>query len=238
MLHSPEEMTGRILVAGCDPGMSLLERHARPAGLQLILAHRNSSQALALLKRGMVHVAGTHLRDPATGESNIAEIERVFPSHAVAVVSFAVWEEGIVVAKGNPKGIRGIEDLSRSGMRMVNRETGSGSRLLLDSHLKRLKINPNRVNGYADLAMGHLQAAWQVRAGVCDCCIATRGAALVSGLDFVPLTSERYDLAIRRSHLNLPGIQALLDVLNRSSFRRELVAIGGYDTASTGKRIL
>ena len=85
----------RILVAGCDPGISVLARHALPAGVELVLAHRNSSQALALLKQGCVHIAGTHLRDEATGESNIPEIARMFPKKSVAVISFAVWEEGI-----------------------------------------------------------------------------------------------------------------------------------------------
>ena len=238
MFRSPDDLAGRILVAGCDPGMSVLARHAESAGLRLILAHRNSSQALALLKQGMVHVAGTHLRDPASGESNTPEISRMFRKNSVIVISFAVWEEGIVVARGNPKAIRGIAALGRADVQIVNRENGAGSRLLLDSHLRHLKISPQRVRGYADLAIGHLQAAWQVRSGLCDCCIATRGAALVSGLDFVPLTSERYDLAIRRSHFSLPGIQALLDVLHRSSFRRELEGVGGYDMASTGKQIL
>ncbi|MGB9456441.1 MAG: substrate-binding domain-containing protein [Bryobacteraceae bacterium] len=237
MFQPADDLGSRILVAGCDPGMSILARHARSAGLQIVLAHRNSSQALALLKQRMIHVAGTHLRDPATGESNIRELGRIFTKNSVVAISLAVWEEGIVVAKGNPKAIRGIEDFARPDVRIVNRETGAGSRLLLDFDLKRLKMNPRRIRGYDDLAMGHLAAAWQVRSGLCDCCIATRGAALVSGLDFVPLTSERYDLVIRRSQLSLPGIQALLETLNRSSFRRELEGVGGYDTASTGRQM-
>ena len=236
--HSPDDWGDRILVAGCDPGMSVLARHARSAKARIVLAHRNSSQSLALLKRGMVHVAGTHLCDQATGESNLPQISRIFRKNSVAVVSFAVWEEGIVTARGNPKAIRGVEDLGRPDVRIVNREAGAGSRLLLDFHLKRLKMNSRRIQGYADIALGHLPAAWQVRSGACDCCIATRGAARVLGLDFAPLTSERYDLAIRRSHMSLPGIQALLETLNRSGFRRELESVGGYDTRSTGKQIL
>ncbi len=236
--HADSDFRRRILVAGCDPAISVLARHVQLAGVELVLAHRNSSQALLLLKQGRVHIAGTHLRDEGTGESNIPAITRLFPQKAVAVVSFAVWEEGILTAGGNPKGIRGIEDLGRKGVRIVNREPGAGSRFLLDSHLERLKIDPRKVTGYKHLASGHLPAAWQVRNGAADCCIATRAAARLFGLGFIPLVSERYDLAIRRQHLDLPTVQVLLDTLNRSSFRRELEGIGGYDTRTAGQRML
>src|SRR5579864_9806401 len=238
IFHADEDFRNRILVAGCDPAISVLARHVQAAGIELVLAHRNSSQSLALLKEGCVHVAGTHLRDEASGESNIPEIGRIFPKNLVAVISFAVWEEGILTASGNPKGIRGIEDLARNDVCIANREKGAGSRLLLDSHLKRLKIDARTVAGYQHLASGHLPAAWQVLTGAADCCIATRAAARVFGLGFIPLVSERYDLAILRQHLNLPSIQTLLDTLARSRFRRELEGIGGYDTKAAGQRIL
>lgn len=236
--HSDADFGNRLLIAGCDPGMSVLARHVRSAGVELVLAHRNSSQALLLLKQGCVHIAGTHLRDEVTGESNIPEISRMFSKNAVAVISFAVWEEGIVTARGNPKKIRGIEDLGRPDVCIVNREKGAGSRLLLDSHLKRLKMNAKTVRGYRNMASGHLPAAWQVRTAAADCCIATRAAARLFGLGFIPLVSERYDLALRRQHLDLPTVQTLLDALNRASFRRELQSIGGYDTRTAGQRIL
>jgi molybdate-binding protein/DNA-binding XRE family transcriptional regulator len=236
--HPDGDFGSRILIAGCDPGMSVLARHLHSAGIELVLVHRNSSQALLLLKQGFVHIAGTHLRDEASGESNIPAIGRIFPKTAVAVISFAVWEEGIVTARGNPKGVRAIEDFVRKGVRIVNREEGSGSRLLLDSYLKRLKVDPKAVAGYEQLAPGHLPAAWQVQAGAADCCIATRAAARLFGLDFVSLVSERYDLVMRRQHLELPSIQALLDTLGQSRFRKELERIGGYDTRVSGQRML
>ena len=232
------DFRNRILVAGCDPGISVLARHVQPAGVELVLAHRNSSQSLKLLKDGCVHVAGTHLRDESSGESNLPEIGRLFSKKAVAVISFAVWEEGIVTARGNPKCIRGIDDFSRSDISIVNREPGAGSRLLLDTRLKRARIDSDQVAGYDRIAPGHLPAAWQIYSGAADCCIATRAAARMFGLGFIPLVSERYDLAIRRQHLDLPGIQILLDMLNRSSFRRELESLGGYDTKLAGQQIL
>lgn len=244
LLTGSGDFQDRVLVAGCDPGISVLARHVQGAGGQLVLAHQNSSQALQLLKEGRVHVAGTHLTDDTSGESNLPEIARVFPRNAtasrksIAVFSFATWEQGIVMRRGNPKGIRGIEDLARRDVGFVNREKGSGSRRLLDSRLKRARIRGKQVRGYHDMASGHLPAAWQVQSGAADCCIATRAAANVFGLDFIPLARERYDLAIHRRHLDLPGIQVLLDTLNRLPFRRELERSGGYDAESAGRRML
>lgn len=238
VFDAAEDFRNRILIAGCDPGISVLAHHVQAAGIELVLAHRNSSQSLKLLKDGSVHIAGTHLRDESSGESNLPEIGRMFPRNAVAVITFAVWEEGIVTAAGNPKEIHSVEDLARRDITIVNREKGAGSRALLDSHLKRLKVDPNDVRGYDRVAPGHLPAAWHVQTGQADACIATRAAARVFGLGFIPLVSERYDLAIRRQHLELPAIQTLFDTLNRASYRRELESLGGYDTRSAGQRVL
>ncbi len=238
VFHSEGDFRNRILVAGCDPGISVLARHLQPAGVELVLAHRNSSQALLLLKQGSVHIAGTHLRDESSGESNIPEIGRLFPKNAIAVISYAVWEEGIVTARGNPKGIREVADLARGDVSIVNREKGAGSRLLLDTRLAAAGIDPHVVRGYDFIAPGHLSAAWQVQSGAADCCIATRAAARAFGLGFLPLVSERYDLAIRRQHLDLPAVQNLLDTLNRFSFRRELESLGGYDAKMAGRQML
>jgi molybdate-binding protein/DNA-binding XRE family transcriptional regulator len=238
LFHGEYDLANRILVAGCDPGISVLARHVLRAGVELVVAHRNSSQALALLKQGLVHVAGTHLRDEASGESNLPAIHRLFARNSVAVVTLAVWEEGLVLAAGNPKSIRSIADLERRDVAIVNRETGAGSRILLDDHLHRLGVSGEKVRGYDRLAGGHLPAAWQVRSGEADCCIATRAAARVFGLDFIPLASERYDLAIRLPHLDYPPVATLLDTLNRAAFRRELEGLGGYDTSAAGRRLL
>jgi putative molybdopterin biosynthesis protein len=232
------EFGHRLLIAGCDPAMSVLARHLRKAELELVLAHRNSSQSLELLREGCVHVAGSHLRDETTGESNVPQVRKLFPSGAASVIRFAVWEEGIVVAKGNPKSIHEIGDLARKDVTLVNREPGSGSRHLLDSSLKRLGIAASKVAGYSQIAYGHLPVAWQVRAGQVDACVATRAAAQVFGLDFVPLVSERYDLVIRKPHLSLPAVQHLLDTLNRSAFRREMEGLGGYDISGAGEQVV
>jgi molybdate-binding protein/DNA-binding XRE family transcriptional regulator len=237
LFQGETELGHRLLMAGCDPAMAVLARHMRKAAVELVLAHRNSSQSLELLREGSIHVAGSHLRDEATGESNLPQVRKLFPRGAAAVITFAVWEEGIVVAKGNPKSIREIADFARKDVTMVNREQGSGSRMQLDASLKRLGIAPSKVAGYGEVAYGHLPAAWQVRTGQVDGCVATRAAARVFGLDFVPLVSERYDLVIRKPHLSLPAVQLMLDTLNRSAFRREMECLGGYDISAAGKQV-
>lgn len=237
-LFAPEEsLENRIIVAGCDPGISVLARHARAAGIDLILAHRNSSQSLQLLDDGCIHIAGSHLKDEDSGESNLPQIQRLFPAKSVAIVSFAWWEEGFVVSPGNPRNIRTIQDLARPGVTVVNREQGAGARLLLDHQLAAAKMDPKQIRGYGTDASGHLQAAWRVYAGEVDCCIATRSAAQRFGLGFVPLARERYDFILRRRDLELPAIQTLFDILNRAAFRKELAALG-YETGVSGSRIL
>jgi molybdate-binding protein/DNA-binding XRE family transcriptional regulator len=225
----------RLLIAGCDPGISVLGRHLKTAGIELITASCSSSKALDLLRQKQVHVAGSHLRDEATGESNLPAVRKLFPVRSVSVVNFAVWEEGIVVGQGNPKQIRKPEDVARKDLRLVNREPGAGSRLLLDSILDRLACRNSQINGYSRIAYGHIPAAWHVHSGQADYCIATRAAARVFGLDFVPLVSERFDLIIPKHHTELASTQILLETLNRAAFQRELELLGGYDTSQTGK---
>jgi molybdate-binding protein/DNA-binding XRE family transcriptional regulator len=222
---SESDFSNRILLAGCDPGSSVLARHAQAAGIEVVLAHRNSTQALGLLSEGCVHIAGTHLKEAPTDK-------------ALAVISFAVWQEGIVAARGNPKGIGGIEDFARADVTIVNREKGSGSRALLDGRLKTLGIPARAVRGYQSCAAGHLPAAWQVQSGAADCCLATGAAARVFGLHFIPLVSERYDLVVHRRYLELPRMQNLFETLGRSGFRRELEGLGSYDTRVSGRRVL
>ena len=236
VFQSDIDSARRILIAGCDPGISLLAQHlARHDDIDLVIAPSTSQQALDWLKQGKVHIAGSHLRDLPTGEYNLPAIRRMFPRGSVKVVTFAVWEQGLVVAAGNPKQIRAVADLARKGARLINREKGAGSRELLDRQLKDAGVPPNLVDGYQRIAHGHLPAALAVSMGEADCCIATRSAAHAFGLGFIPLATERYDLVIQRQFAKLPAIETLLDVLNRSTIRRKLELLAGYDTRHTGE---
>jgi molybdate-binding protein/DNA-binding XRE family transcriptional regulator len=225
----------RLVLAGCDPATGLLARMVeRISGVEIVSAAASSKLALTWLREGKVHIAGTHLEDPATGEFNLPFIRKEFPDEEFLVVTFARWEEGLVLAPGNPEGIGKIEDLARKNVRFVNREHGSGSRALLDKRLEEAGIDAHRVEGYDRVAYGHLAAAYCVLSRDAEVCLATRSAAQTFGLDFVPLHSERYDLVMRKRTADLPTAQAFLDVLQRGALRRKLEVLAGYDTSETG----
>jgi molybdate-binding protein len=233
----PQDGT-RLLLAGCDPALSLLHDALRPSGIEIISVPAASRLALQWLKQGRVHAAGSHLLDRATGNYNLPIIRRLLPKASVRVITFAVWEQGLLVRRGNPNGIRSVADLAGNRLKVVNREKGSGSRDLLDSNLREFGIPFKQVNGYDSIAQGHLAAAYAVAAGNADCCIAPRSAARCFGLDFVPLAVERFDLSFTQASLDSPAGKAFLDVLQRSHFRRKLESIAGYDTAHTGEVLI
>jgi molybdate-binding protein/DNA-binding XRE family transcriptional regulator len=233
------EENRRLLIAGCDPAMPVLARHMlRQGSIEVVIAGCSSVQALTWLKEGKVHVAGTHLHSESAGRSNLDAVRRFFPKGDCRVMTFASWEEGLVVAKGNLKGISCVGDIARKNVSFINRELGSGSRLLLDSSLKKAGISPTAVRGYDQTTDGHILAAWHVHSGKADCCIATRASARVFGLGFIPLVTERYDLVIPKRYCELPAVQVLMDALNRPSLKSELEALGGYDVSQTGHSVL
>jgi len=177
-------------------------------------------------------VAGTHL-EGGSGDATAAKA-----GEGNAVFAFAVWEQGLVVGRGNPKRLRAVEHLARRGVRLANREKGSGSRQLLDTHLKAVGVPGKSIAGYSDPpAAGHLAAAWRVYAGLADCCVATASAARAFGLDFIALTRERYDLVVPRRHLEFAPVQRLLETLSQAALRRELETLCGYDTRETGQQV-
>ena len=225
----------RLVLAGCDPAIGLVARMAeKHGGIDICPAHASSKLALNWLRDGKVHIAGTHLKDAATGEFNLPYLRREFPGEDLLVVNFARWEEGILTAPGNPKKIRKAAHLAHKKVTIANREPGSGARALLDRLLADDGIPSMKVDGYDRIASGHLSAAWLVSTGEVDACIATRSAAAFFQLDFVPLQSERYDLVLHRATAASAAAQVFLDFLQRASLRRRLELLAGYDTTQTG----
>jgi putative molybdopterin biosynthesis protein len=214
----------RLLLAGCDPALSLLAAHATEAHVEVILASGNSSRALNWLREGRIDIAGTHLDEKVAG--------------GLSVVTFAVWEEGFVVPRGNPYGIRKVEDLANPNIRFVNRDKGSGSRRLFESLLAHAGMKPSGVTGSETGVPGHLAAAWAVSTGAADCCIAAGSAARRFGLDFIPITAERFDLVLHKRDLKRKSVQSLFEILNRSRFRRQLEMLAGYDVSHAGNLVL
>jgi len=234
-----EASVKRLVLAGCDPAANLLAHMVEKiSGLEIIPAAASSKLALTWLKEGKVHIAGSHLEDPRTGEFNLPYLRKEFPDKDFNVITFAHWEEGLVVAPGNPKRLHKIDDLARKAVRLVNREPGSGSRALLDRLMGSAGLERSKVQGYDREARGHLVAAYSVVSGDADVCLATRSAAQTFGLDFVPLHSEPYDLVLRKKTTILPAIQTFLDVLQRATLRRKLEVLAGYDTSATGSLVV
>jgi putative molybdopterin biosynthesis protein len=237
LLKNRETVRRKIVVAGCDPAMFLAAEHVRKRNQDdLVPCLMGSSGAIAALKRGEVHVAGVHLADERSGNWNLPYLERNLKGMDCLVVTFAHWQEGLIVKSGNPKKIRTVADLARSSVKIVNRERGSGARRLLDGQLDECGIQPAKIKGYSDEVLSHFEVASRIKAGLVDTGVGVRAAASICGLDFIPLQRERYDLVIPKSHYEtLPGLKTLLDTIVSRSFRDELEALGGYDTRETGR---
>jgi putative molybdopterin biosynthesis protein len=233
--NSEETFEKRLILAGCDPAANMLARMVEKiGGVEVVVAAAASKLALQWLKEGKIHIAGSHIQDPATGEFNLPFIKRDLAGDEFTAVTFAQWEEGLVTAAGNPKRIRNVGDLTRKNVRFTNRQVGSGSRMLLDKLLKESGVPETRVKGYDRIAQGHLEAAYSVASREADCCLSTRAAAQAFGMSFVPLHAERFDFVMRKETLNLPTAKAFMDVLQRNALRRMLEHVAGYDTSLTG----
>ena len=226
-----------LVIAGCDPAMPLLAAPLRKAGVRLVAWTANSSDALRLLKEGRVHVAGCHIKDRRTGEANAAFVKKYFRGGEAERFGFATWEEGFVVAPGNPLRIRGVEDLARSGVRLANREAGSGTRRLLDGMLEKAGIEGGRIPGYERGFGGHVAAAREVLEGRADCCVSVRSAARLVGLDFVPMEEERYEFVVASGLLKTRAVEALLEELGRPGLRRAMEEACGYGMGESGERL-
>ena len=237
LLKDREVVRRKVVVGGCDPAMFLVGEHVRKHDQENVVpCLMGSSIALNALKRGEVHVAGIHLADESSGAWKLPDLKRNLGDMDFMVITFAHWEEGFIVRQGNPKKIRTVNDIAKPTVRIVNREKGSGARRLLDKQLNISGIKPTRVKGYGDEVLSHLDVAARIRAGLADTGIGVRAAAAISGLDFVPLQRERYDLVIPKTYYEtLSGLPVLLDTMVSKPFRDELEALGGYDTGEIGK---
>ncbi len=233
-----ESIRQEISVAGCDPAIFLLGEHLRRQTdkTSVVGWTMGSMAALRALERGEVHVAGMHLLDPGSGESNMPFLRRTLKGSGYDVVTFATWEEGFLVRPGNPLSIRTAADLTQSAVRLVNREEGSGARLLLDQRLRASGVRPKQIQGYDLLASTHFEVARTIAKGQADAGIGIRSAAQHFDLDFIPLQATRYDLVVPKPYLKShPTLTRLFETLVSRPFRREIDALGGYDTSETGK---
>src|SRR6266508_2400857 len=238
LLTDPGQLSRTVVAVGCDPAMGILADHMRRRHPSIDLAWYggNSLAALEAVGRGEAPVAGTHLHDQHSGEYNLPFAVRLL-GRDVRLVTFAVWEQGLMLAPNNPKGIHEVGDLARADVRLANREPGSGARALLDAELAKAGLEADRIVGYGAVVRSHLAAAEAVAAGLADAAVGVRAAAKALGLDFVSLARERYDLAIPARYLDLSPVQAMLETLTSRLLRLEVEALGGYDVSPMGNLV-
>lgn len=237
LLDEPLALARTVMLAGCAPALSLWARAAERwhPGLRVQWTFANSMEALAALARGEVHAAGLHLWDAGEAEYNAPFVRRALPGRAVVLLNLGVWEEGLVVRPGNPRGLARGSDLARADVRVVNREEGSGARLLLDQLLADEGVPPGAVRGFDRVVSGHLEVAREVAAGRADAGVTSASVAATYGLGFVPLREVRYDLAVLKQSLSEEPVRQLLGTLDHRWVRTQLSMLGGYDTLRTGE---
>jgi len=240
LLRDPAEIASTIVAIGShDLALDLLASHIRrfaPA-VRLSSANVGSMGGLLALKRRDAHLAGTHLLDEATGEYNRAFLERLLPGEDVVLINLSYRDQGFIVPAGNPQGLRDLADLARPDVRFVNRQKGSGTRVLLDYHLKQREIDPARIAGYEREEFTHMAVAAAVLSGAASAGLGILAAGRALGLDFVPLFQERYDLAVPRRHWESQLLAPLHQALASDEYRAAVTALGGYDVRDMGREM-
>ena len=238
LLRSPEAIDKTIMIVGShDNSLDILADEIRrgASGLTLSSSHVGSMGGLMAIKRGVCHLAGSHLLDTADGSYNRTYIRKFLPDRDVRLVHLVMRDQGLILPRGNPKGIGGLEDLVWPDVRFINRQGGAGTRILLDFRLKELGIDPGSIVGYGDEEFTHMAVAVAVLSGTADVGLGIQAAATALSLDFIPVVTEQYDLVIPGRFFDGAGIQVLLETINTDRFKRRVAALGGYGTDRTGQ---
>jgi putative molybdopterin biosynthesis protein len=224
------------LVLGCDPSLGAVCEHLSrwSWNVRLTWLTASSRSALHAVSQRDAHLAGSHLRDPGGNEFNISHAHSALSPYGGLVVAFAAWEQGFVVAPGNPKKILGVSDLARHDVRLVNREEGAGCRNVVDEMLHAEGVSADRVRGYDYIVASHLAVARAVAAGAADVGLALRASAHMFNLGFIPISDVRFDFIIPRWSLEHPAVKVLLEILQSRSLREEVATLPGYDVSRMG----
>jgi len=233
-------LKGFLMVAGSnDPLLEFaLDEVARGGkGFFPFFCNTGSTEGLLMLKEKKVHIAASHLFDQETGEYNIGQIASDLSELRLVIINFAYRKQGIMVKKGNPKKIKGVEDLAKKGTRFANRQEGAGTRVLMDSLLKKAGIAKSAVSGYENEVSTHLDVGLRILRDEADAGAGIMATANLLGLDFITLKEERFDLFIPRDYFFVEEVTSLMEVIRSERFSKEALRFGGYDTRDSGKVI-
>jgi putative molybdopterin biosynthesis protein len=238
LYRNPSEIERTIFAIGShDITLDVIAQFLAARDRRFVSANVGSMGGLVALKRGEAHLAGSHLLDPESGDYNISYIQQTLSGVSVRVVALVEREQGLIVPRNNPKGIRSLQDLIRDDLTYINRQRGAGTRLLLDYHLSQLGIETAKVNGYDQEEFTHLAVAVAIASGRSDCGLGIAAAAQALDLDFIPLYKERYDLVIPKAFAESDLLTPLFDVLEDQEFIRVVAGLHGYDTSPMGTLI-
>ncbi|KAF0178732.1 MAG: molybdopterin molybdotransferase [Nitrospirae bacterium] len=239
LLRSREAIRNTIVCIGShDNALDLLANRIkqRCPHLSLSSAHVGSMGGLMALKRGEAHIAGTHLLDEETGDYNVPYLKRLLSDRPTVLVNLVYRRQGLLVKPGNPKNIADFADLARQDVVFVNRQSGSGTRMLLDKHLRDLGIRTADIAGYEREEYTHMAVASAVLTGLADAGLAVYSSAQALGLDFIPVADERYDIAIPADIFESEKIRILLNIIGEDAeFKAGVENLGGYDTRDMGE---
>ncbi len=239
LLRPADQINRTVVVIGShDLTLDLLADELIPHNVFLSSSHVGSLGGLMALKNRAAHVAPSHLLDVETGEYNWSYIRRYIPDVPVKMIHGVMREQGFIVRKGNPKSIQFFEDLIRDDVTFINRQAGAGTRVLLDYHLDCLGLDPALIKGYEIEEYTHTSVAVAVLSGVADVGMGVLAAARALGLDFIPVATEQYDLVIPEEFFQDEKIRVLLEVMKGDSFKKKVLALGGYNVDGTGEEIL
>lgn len=229
---------GALLASGSnDPLLDMLHTYMKKKYPEFYIfsANTGSTDGIKALNLGYTDIAWSHLLDPKSGEYNIPFLSHYLPNIKPVVVNLFRRDLGFVVAPKNPYHIRGFEDLTRKGVRLINRQKGSGTRSLLDYHLKRLKIPVSKIEGYDREVYTHFEVGLFILSKEADVGIATIAISKLLGLPFIPIIQESFDMILDQSTYFQRGIQAFIEVLNSEEFRNRVGQLGNYDFKDSGK---
>ncbi|MCP4142693.1 MAG: molybdopterin biosynthesis protein [Chloroflexi bacterium] len=229
LYRSPAELERTIFCIGShDMTLDLIAQYLSQRGRRLVSSNVGSLGGLVALKRGEAHLAGSHLLDPETGIYNDSYIAKYLAGTSVRQVMLVKREQGLLIPRANPKKLRELADVTRSGIHFVNRQRGAGTRVLLDYHLNLLGIAPEQVLGYNNEEFTHLGVAAAVASGRADCGLGIAAAAQALDLDFLPLFQERYELIIPEIYFESPLLAPLFEIIEREDFRKTVANMPGY----------
>jgi molybdate-binding protein/DNA-binding transcriptional regulator YhcF (GntR family) len=224
-------------VGSHDPAMAFISAHFNDIAPEYTpeLTFAGSLGGLMALATGQADLAGAHLWDEESDTYNVAFVRRLLPGRRVALLTLAHRRLGLMAAPTNPLRLKTLADLTRPGVQFVNRQAGAGTRVWLDAQLQRLGLASAAIQGYHLQANTHAEVAQAIAEGRANVGLGVESAALAFGLDFVPLTTERYDLVIPEDGWQSAPVQALGGWLNTAAARKDIAALGGYDVAETGQ---